>query len=71
MLFITESRRSYERKVAIYACILLTGHRSSYFSIEIIHGGYFVVTEGRRSYVSGHSIWFGLIMLTVYHGHLS
>jgi hypothetical protein len=24
----------------IYACILLTGYRSSYFSVEINHSGY-------------------------------
>jgi hypothetical protein len=47
-----------EERLQVDAFILVTGHRSSYFTIEIIHGGYFVGTRSRRSYVSGHSVWY-------------
>ncbi|KAM0880196.1 hypothetical protein ACQ4PT_033737 [Festuca glaucescens] len=34
------------------------GRGSTYFSIEINHGGYFLGTGSNRSYVNGHSIWY-------------
>ncbi|KAM0902628.1 hypothetical protein ACQ4PT_019188 [Festuca glaucescens] len=35
-----------------------TGSRSSYFSIGINHGGYFLGSGANRSYVNGHVIWY-------------
>jgi hypothetical protein len=49
---------SIEERLQIDAFILVTGHCSSYFTVEIIHGGCFVGTGSRRSYVSGHSVWY-------------
>jgi hypothetical protein len=49
-----------EERWQISAFIILAGHYSNYFTVEIIHGGYFVGTGGRtrRSYDSGHSVWY-------------
>jgi hypothetical protein len=49
---------SIKERLQIDTFILVTGHRSSYFTVEIIHGGCFVGNGSRRSYVSGHSVWY-------------
>jgi hypothetical protein len=36
----------------------VAGARSTYFSIEINHGGYFVESGSNRSYVDGGVIWY-------------
>jgi hypothetical protein len=38
--------------------LLFTGQRSSYFTLKINHGGYFVESGNKMSYVSGHVIWY-------------
>jgi prepilin-type processing-associated H-X9-DG protein len=37
---------------------IVAASRSSYFSIEINHGGYFLGTGANMSYVDGHVIWY-------------
>ena len=39
-------------------CVVVSGRRSSNFSVEINHGGFFVGHGTNRAYVNGRSIWY-------------
>ncbi|KAM0925789.1 hypothetical protein ACQ4PT_003952 [Festuca glaucescens] len=48
----------WERLRESVGCRVRRGDRSSYFSIGINHGGYFLGTGTNRSYVNGAVIWY-------------